>query len=516
MDTEEKVEQRRKEAAKLKKRNQRREKSKVTPRAKHILIGIGVVIAAAAIAFVLIFPNTGLSRRVMTAFTVGDEKVSVAEYSYYYRSAYSSYYNMMVQYVGEENVSIDRSQSLTKQKMSDGTTYADYFSKQAIDNLTKMIVLSSEAEKADFKISDDDQKQYDELIDNIKTAAKSAHVSINSYLGSSYGLGFNLDMFKKCLKRELLADAWQDHITNDKEYTDDEYESYYQDHKDTIDTVDIRVEQFAVKDASSEDSSSAEDSSSEAVTIAECEADANAFYDQVTDEQSFSDLALARAKEIDGEDAKDETLSKNQTLTGLGYIDTDLASWAFDASRKAGDKTVLENANKTAYYVAYIVRPRGREETKVVNFRQILITTSSDDDQAAIDKKEETAQILYDKWQEEGGSEESFEAYAVSNSEDTNSAKNGGLYENAYPGQMVTPIDDWLFDPSRKAGDSGIVQSSYGFHLLYYVGQGDAKWKVDVESDMRTDDYNEYYDGVSKDYTVKENKLFMRYRSEPI
>ena len=81
---------------------------------------------------------------------------------------------------------------------------------------------------------------------------------------------------------------------------------------------------------------------------------------------------------------------------------------------------------------------------------------------------------------------------------------------------MVTPIDDWLFDPSRKAGDSGIVQSSYGFHLLYYVGQGDAKWKVDVESDMRTDDYNEYYDGVSKDYTVKENKLFMRYRSEPI
>ena len=60
MDTEEKVEQRRKEAAKLKKRNQRREKSKVTPRAKHILIGIAVVIAAAAIAFVLIFPNTGL------------------------------------------------------------------------------------------------------------------------------------------------------------------------------------------------------------------------------------------------------------------------------------------------------------------------------------------------------------------------------------------------------------------------------------------------------------------------
>jgi hypothetical protein len=45
----------------------------------------------------------------------------------------------------------------------------------------------------------------------------------------------------------------------------------------------------------------------------------------------------------------------------------------------------------------------------------------------------------------------------------------GELFENVYPGMMIEPVDEWCFDPSRKPGDTGIVESEYGFHVMYFV-----------------------------------------------
>ena len=35
-------------------------------------------------------------------------------------------------------------------------------------------------------------------------------------------------------------------------------------------------------------------------------------------------------------------------------------------------------------------------------------------------------------------------------------ASSGGLYTDIYRGQMVSEFEDWCFDPSRQAGDTGI------------------------------------------------------------
>lgn len=36
-------------------------------------------------------------------------------------------------------------------------------------------------------------------------------------------------------------------------------------------------------------------------------------------------------------------------------------------------------------------------------------------------------------------------------------------------GAYVQPFEDWSFDPSRQSGDTGIVESEYGFHVMYFV-----------------------------------------------
>ncbi len=34
---------------------------------------------------------------------------------------------------------------------------------------------------------------------------------------------------------------------------------------------------------------------------------------------------------------------------------------------------------------------------------------------------------------------------------------------------MVEPFEDWCFDETRAAGDYGLVKTTYGYHIMYYV-----------------------------------------------
>ena len=52
------------------------------------------------------------------------------------------------------------------------------------------------------------------------------------------------------------------------------------------------------------------------------------------------------------------------------------------------------------------------------------------------------------------------------------------------PGQMVTEFNDWCFDESRQPGDTGIVKTSYGYHIMYFSSTGEhAYWYVRAEED---------------------------------
>ncbi len=62
----------------------------------------------------------------------------------------------------------------------------------------------------------------------------------------------------------------------------------------------------------------------------------------------------------------------------------------------------------------------------------------------------------------------SFAFLAAENSADTGSASNGGLYEEIYPGQTVDAFDAWCFDASRQPGDTDIVETQYGYHVMYF------------------------------------------------
>ena len=69
---------------------------------------------------------------------------------------------------------------------------------------------------------------------------------------------------------------------------------------------------------------------------------------------------------------------------------------------------------------------------------------------------------------------------------------------------MVEAFNDWCFDESRKAGDTGIVETDFGYHIIYFAGVTDNYyWKQVAESDLHYKLYDEALQAIVNRYTVE-------------
>jgi len=82
---------------------------------------------------------------------------------------------------------------------------------------------------------------------------------------------------------------------------------------------------------------------------------------------------------------------------------------------------------------------------------------------------EAEAQELLTYWQmKTKQTEATFGEVARKNSQDAGTMITGGLYQGIRKGQMNQVLDDWCFDPARQVGDTVILRSQYGVHILYF------------------------------------------------
>lgn len=120
----------------------------------------------------------------------------------------------------------------------------------------------------------------------------------------------------------------------------------------------------------------------------------------------------------------------------------------------------------------------------VSNVRHILIapeggTTDAEGNTTYTDAeweacKQKAEQVL-GEW-EENATEENFSALVKKYTADTASASTGGLYEGiTRDSSYVEEFRAWAVDTSRKEGDTGLVKTIFGYHIMYYVG-GEAEW----------------------------------------
>lgn len=117
-------------------------------------------------------------------------------------------------------------------------------------------------------------------------------------------------------------------------------------------------------------------------------------------------------------------------------------------------------------------------------------TTYSEEEWETCRKK---AQDLLDQWLATGddATEESFAELANAHSADGGSNTSGGLYQGITPGSnYVEDFLNWSVDSSRKPGDTGLVKSVYGYHIMYFVS-GEEIWIYNARSGYLTEKLDE-------------------------
>lgn len=460
-------------------------------------VTIVCVVLVLLIAF-LIGINSNLLYRNATAVTCGDVKYSVADFSFYYKSAYNNYveqYSSFLQYMGLDTSKPLRSQ--TYPGSDDGTTWADYFKTQAMSNMASDTMLYTRAMEAGFTLSEEDQA----TLDSNLTAYESIYVgtgfdSADAYIAAALGKGLNLERVSELITRNYIASKYGESVNESYEYTEEELLANYEENKDDYDTYSFLLSQ--VSGAAPEDGSI---DSETAMAEAKEKADQIAAKDTGSDDTDDSDDDDEDAEDPGVTSFKQKALALNGTdATQSRTQGKDLSSvygeWLKDSARKSGDTTVIEDG--TNYYVLYFIE-RDNNDYKTPQVRHILIRVEADAEDTYTDEAKdaalEEAEKILAEWKDGDATEDSFAVLANTYSEDGGSNTNGGYYDNFAKGSMVASFDEWVYDSSRKSGDTGIVynEGSYvGYHIIYFVGYGDTYRNYLSDADLRSEDYEEW------------------------
>ena len=106
-------------------------------------------------------------------------------------------------------------------------------------------------------------------------------------------------------------------------------------------------------------------------------------------------------------------------------------------------------------------------------------------------------------WQDGEATEDSFIALVKEHSDDS-SAETGGLFEDIHPdSSYVESFLNWSIDENRKSGDAEVIESQYGYHVMYYVGDDELTNRDRlITEQLRAADLQAWYDEICDAKTV--------------
>lgn len=485
-----------------------------------IVLMIGIVIATT-------FLRSGILERNTTAATInGDTKISAAELNHYYMDTVNQFMNQFSNYLSLTG--LDSTKPLDEQIQNEetNTTWADYFLQDATKRMKSVYAVYNDAVAQGYTLSDTAKTQLDMTVSNMAAYAKIyGYPDANSYIKAVYGQGCNEETYRQYAEIQLIASEYaKDHsesltyddaalraaeAENFNAYSSYSYHSYF-----------VGASHFYEGGTTDADGKTTYSDEEKQAGLKAAEKAAQDLLDQKPATAEEFDKAIG-AMSINADTDAKSTVFDRVLYSQIGQIFRD---WVTDAQRTAGDMTMIPNETETTnedgtttktvtgYYV--VMFDDATDNTfPLVNVRHILVPyeggttgengqkTYTDEEKAAAKTK---AEELLAQFTSGETTEDAFAALAKENSTDGGSKENGGLYEDVYPGQMVRNFNDWCFDESRKPGDIGIVESDYGVHVMYFVGDSETTYRdYMITNELRSADMAKWEESLAETVTVE-------------
>ena len=537
-------EERKARIAKAAKKNAKKSHKVILTKGMKKAIAAVVVLAIVAGIGAFSVMNSGMLERGKVAFNVGDVEVTAPEYGFYYSSIFSNYFNMSYQYdtyygagMGAMYTGYDYTVSPDQQKYSgtiegvESPMFTDFFEDQVIQSLKYVKGSVKYAQENGIELSEEDYEEIEATVADFKETADSMNYSLSAYLRRFFHKGLTPSLLEEIVKEQTIATKVSEVKTEEfaASYSDTKIEKTFYDSLKTYGVVslrayDIEAEKVTVKatEEGKEDTEEVTDA-----TMADAKVKADAFAAKVNTVESFKAEA-AKAEKAAGNENYAE-LKEDDSATALAEItysdlsyetsDEKFLNWAFDEDTKAGETYIVKN-DGSGYTVYMMETPVHKaKDAYTYDVRHILVKFPEEETDSAeeTDEKEEVkvelldtsaydvtvdnvvnedytnaelyikAQDILKEYLDGAKTEEFFGELAAKYSEDGNAA-DGGIYEDVTEGYMVAEFENWALAEGRKAGDVGIVETTYGYHIMYFIESEATSWSDVIRNDLAADE----------------------------
>lgn len=487
---------------------------------------IAIVCLFVAVGAYKLWTQNGLSQRWTTAATITTPsgqtyKLNTVDLSYYYQDAINenvgSIYGQTYADVYFEYMQLDLNQSLTTQtNPENGKTWSDTFLDYALETAQSDYALYDLAMKEGYTLSTEELAALDAEVAQIEASGNA-----KQYLTSIYGPGANLKNFRQYRERRVIAQSYYNAKYDALTFEDAALREHEKGKEFDYNTYTYAYSYFSYKEFL-EGGTKQDDGTT---VYSEAENDAARAKAKAAAEKLATATTVEEMKEIIKEIEVNESSQTavnqetNQLHSTASSRNDDLAQWLADDSRTKGEIGIIEVTAETetteedkkvvtnGYYVVYFIE-KNDNTAPMDNVRHILIQPEGGhlDDAtgetvyttAELTIAENDAQKLLDQWKAGEATEESFIAMVKEHSADTASVENGGLYEDIHVrSEYMANFRDWAIDPARKVGDTGLVSTDYGWHIMYYVGESDMSYRDQMITDeLRNSTQNTWYEST--------------------
>lgn len=427
--------------------------------------------------------------------TVDGQKISIGMYDYYYASIVSYY----EQYASYGYYSLDTTKDYSKQYTTDDDgnkiSWQKFFETEALKEVEQITTYYSKALEEGVTLTSTQKKTIDKQISTLKDSASQNDVSLDQYIKANFGTYCSEDTIRLMLEQYYLSANYKGKFKCETKVTDNDVDKYYNDHKNDYKKIEFY---YIASPYDATDDNSKNESIKTAEKIMAKMKDKKSVIALVPEVySSYIDSQVKSSMEQDStlteKKAREEAVKSYEsnvvtTVSGSDSpFDDKMNTWLFSDDTKVGSKKYYIDESAGYIYIVLKTSKASVEEDETYTVRHILVAPESGsnsssstsekteytDEQWAAAKKK--ADSILAKFNKTDKSEYEFAKLAEQYSTDsasTSSGSNdsfGGLYESVTLGQMVPDFEKWSIDDSRKYGDTGIVKSDYGYHIMFFI-----------------------------------------------
>lgn len=427
--------------------------------------------------------------------TVDGQKISIGMYDYYYASIVSYY----EQYASYGYYSLDTTKDYSKQYTTDDDgnkiSWQKFFETEALKEVEQITTYYSKALKEGVTLTSAQKKTIEKQISTLKDSASQNDVSLDQYIKANFGTYCSEDTIRIMLEQYYLSANYKGKFKCETKVTDNDVDKYYNDHKNDYKKIEFY---YIASPYDATDDNSKNESIKTAEKIMAKMKDKKSVIALVPEVySSYIDSQVKSSMEQDStlteKKAREEAIKSYEsnvvtTVSGSDSpFDDKMNTWLFSDDTKVGSKKYYIDEDAKYIYIVLKTSKASVEEDETYTVRHILVAPESGsnsssstsekteytDEQWAAAKKK--ADSILAKFNKTDKSEYEFAKLAEQYSTDsasTSSGSNdsfGGLYESVTLGQMVPDFEKWSIDDSRKYGDTGIVKSDYGYHIMFFI-----------------------------------------------